>query len=269
MVLCSPGRILGSALCHLGVTTARCLSIDGHRAAEGVIASVAGLLGFKGLRRANRHEKAGSALYGAAVAAARAPWFYRALGVPDTLDGRFDLIALHAFLLIHRLQDPPEPGPALAQAVFDAMFTDMDNNLREIGVSDLSVGKRMRAMWEAFHGRAKVYSDGHPGGRSRGAGGGTGAQRLARRARRPGRPPHWPGSCGAGGASCRAVACGAGNRGRRSSCQRRRRCDDPGTAPAGRGRACRACRAGHDGGSQPRGMRRAGANGWACPRCSR
>ena len=68
------------------------------------------------------------------------PWLYQALGVPDTLDGRFDLIALHAFLLIHRLQDAPEPGPALAQAVFDAMFRDMDQNLREIGVGDLSVG---------------------------------------------------------------------------------------------------------------------------------
>ena len=78
--------------------------------------------------------------------------------MPDTLDGRFDLVALHAFLLIHRLQDAADPGPALAQAVFDAMFSDMDNNLREIGVSDLSVGKRMRAMWEAFHGRAKVYA---------------------------------------------------------------------------------------------------------------
>ena len=51
-----------------------------------------------------------------------------------------------------------DPGAALAQAVFDAMFSDMDQNLREIGVSDLSVGKRMRAMWEAFHGRAKVYA---------------------------------------------------------------------------------------------------------------
>jgi cytochrome b pre-mRNA-processing protein 3 len=134
------------------------LSIDAS-AAEGVIANVSGLLGFKGLRRANRHQKAGTALYGVAVAAARTPWFYRVLGVPDTLDGRFDLVALHAFLLIHRLQDVPEPGPALAQAVFDAMFTDMDDNLREIGVSDLSVGKRMRAMWEAFHGRAKAYAE--------------------------------------------------------------------------------------------------------------
>jgi cytochrome b pre-mRNA-processing protein 3 len=116
------------------------------------------LPGLKRLRKTNRHGRTGLALYAAAVAAARDPWFYRTLGVPDTLDGRFDLVALHAFLVIHRLQDTPEPGPALAQAVFDAMFSDMDHNLREIGVSDLSVGKRVRAMWEALHGRAKAYS---------------------------------------------------------------------------------------------------------------
>jgi cytochrome b pre-mRNA-processing protein 3 len=75
------------------------------------------------------------------------------------LDGRFDLIALHAFLVIDRLQALPEPGPALAQAVFDAMFSDMDINLREIGVSDLRVGKRVRAMWEGFHGRSKAYAE--------------------------------------------------------------------------------------------------------------
>jgi cytochrome b pre-mRNA-processing protein 3 len=119
---------------------------------------MAGLLGLRGLGRTARHERAGAALYAAAVAAARDPWFYQSLGVPDTLDGRFDLVALHAFLLIQRLQDAAGPGPALAQAVFDAMFSDMDNNLREIGVSDLSVGKRVRAMWNAFHGRAKVYA---------------------------------------------------------------------------------------------------------------
>ncbi len=121
-------------------------------------ATVAGLFGLKGLRRTDRREKAGVALYAAAVAAARDPWFYQSLGVPDTLDGRFDMVALHAFLVVNRLRDSADPGPALAQAVFDAMFRDMDQNLREIGVSDLSVGKRMRAMWEAFHGRAKVYS---------------------------------------------------------------------------------------------------------------
>jgi cytochrome b pre-mRNA-processing protein 3 len=104
-----------------------------------------------------RHERAGHALYAAAVGAARAPHHYTVLAVPDTLDGRFDLVGLHAFLVIRRLTSLPAPGPALAQAVFDAMFSDMDINLREMGVGDLSVGKRVREMWEAFHGRAKVY----------------------------------------------------------------------------------------------------------------
>jgi cytochrome b pre-mRNA-processing protein 3 len=110
-----------------------------------------------GLGRRGRHERAGFQLYGAAVAAAREPFLYEALGVPDTLDGRFDLVCLHAFLLVRRLQATPEPGPALAQAVFDAMFSDMDVTLREMGVGDLSVGRRVRAMWEAFNGRAHAY----------------------------------------------------------------------------------------------------------------
>lgn len=115
---------------------------------------------FLTLGRKARYERAGFQLYGAAVAAARDPYIYAKLGAPDTLDGRFDVIALHVFLLIQRLKREPEPGPALAQAVFDAMFLDMDINLREMGVSDLSVGKRNRAMWEAFHGRAAAYAGG-------------------------------------------------------------------------------------------------------------
>ena len=110
------------------------------------------------LRRRDKHERAAFQLYSAAVAAARDPYLYTTLGVPDSLDGRFDSIGLYVYLTIRRLGAAGEPGPALAQAVFDAMFSDMDNNLREIGVSDLSVGKRIRAMWEAFHGRAKVYA---------------------------------------------------------------------------------------------------------------
>ena len=110
------------------------------------------------LWRSGRRERAGFDLYAALVTAARDPFFYRHLGVPDTVDGRFDLIGLHAFLVIQRLQRDRPPGPGLAQAVFDAMFSDMDMNLREMGVGDLSVGKKVRAMWEALHGRAQAYA---------------------------------------------------------------------------------------------------------------
>ena len=114
-------------------------------------------MGFLGLFRSRRHERAGFTLYRHAVRAARQPWFYEAAGVPDTIDGRFDLIGLHVALLVRRLHRAPPPGPALAQAVFDAMFSDMDLNLREMGVGELAVGKKVKAMWEAFHGRAKAY----------------------------------------------------------------------------------------------------------------
>ena len=77
--------------------------------------------------------------------------------MPDTLDGRFDLLALHIWLVIRHLQGEPPSGPAMAQSVFDAMFNDMDVNLREMGVGDLSVGGKVRVMWEAFHGRALAY----------------------------------------------------------------------------------------------------------------
>ena len=116
------------------------------------------MAGFLGLKRRDRHERVGFELYAQAVKAARDPFLYLECGVPDTLDGRFDLIGLHVFLLINRLSRDSEPGPAVAQAVFDAMFSDMDINLRELGVGDLSVGRRVRAMWEAFHGRSLAYT---------------------------------------------------------------------------------------------------------------
>lgn len=111
------------------------------------------------LFRRRPFEREGFLLYGAAVAAARDPAWYRELGVPDTLDGRFDMIALFAFLVIERMREEPgEEPPALAQAVFDAMFSDMDQNLRQMGVADLGVGKRVKRMWEAFHGRSTAYA---------------------------------------------------------------------------------------------------------------
>lgn len=115
-------------------------------------------MGLLGLFTRRPHEGSGFALYGAAVAQARRPFFYETLGVPDTLDGRFDLVALHAGLLVCRIARDADPrGKDLAQAVFDAMFADMDVTLREMGVGDLAVGKRVKRMWEAFHGRAQSY----------------------------------------------------------------------------------------------------------------
>lgn len=96
-------------------------------------------------------------LYDAVLEAARRPALYGPNGAPDTVDGRFDLIVLHAILLMRRLRDAGEPGKRLAQLVFDIMFDDMDAALREMGTGDLSVGKRIKAMGEAFYGRAKVY----------------------------------------------------------------------------------------------------------------
>ena len=114
-------------------------------------------MAFFGLLGRGRHERTGFALYSAAVLAARHPYFYIALAVPDTLDGRFDMVALHASVLIRRLRGLPPPGAPIAQAVFDAMFSDMDMTLRELGVGDMTVARNVRAMWEAFHGRALAY----------------------------------------------------------------------------------------------------------------
>jgi cytochrome b pre-mRNA-processing protein 3 len=99
-----------------------------------------------------------SALYGAIVAQARLPAFYRDYNVPDTVDGRFELIVLHLALLLDRLAG--EPGlRGLGQGVFDLFCRDMDHNLREMGIGDLAVPAHMRRMGEAFYGRAQAYRE--------------------------------------------------------------------------------------------------------------
>lgn len=97
------------------------------------------------------------ALYGAIVAQARSPDFYLAYGVPDTVEGRFDMIVLHLVLLFRRLAREPTTAGALSQGVFDRFCLDMDHNLREMGVSDPAVPKQMRRLGEAFYGRAQAY----------------------------------------------------------------------------------------------------------------
>ena len=95
-------------------------------------------------------------IYGMIVTQAREPQFYREFGVPDTVNGRFDLLLLHLWMVLRRLK-PMENGPELSQALFDHFCDDMDANLREMGVGDLTVPKRMQAFGEAFYGRAAAY----------------------------------------------------------------------------------------------------------------
>lgn len=97
------------------------------------------------------------ALYAKAVAQARSPIFYAEREVPDTVDGRFDLLVLHVFLLMHRLGADGRETKRLNQALFDLMFADMDRSLREMGVSDMAVGKRVKDMAHAFYGRVDAY----------------------------------------------------------------------------------------------------------------
>ncbi|MBM3647878.1 MAG: ubiquinol-cytochrome C chaperone [Alphaproteobacteria bacterium] len=107
-------------------------------------------------RRKNPYEALAAALYRRTAEQARAPALFEACGIPDTLDGRFDALALHASLVIDRLRREPD-GEALAQAYFDAMFRHLDLTLRELGVQDLGVGRRIKIMAEGLHGRALAY----------------------------------------------------------------------------------------------------------------
>ena len=98
-------------------------------------------------------------LYSKIVRQARQLEFYQILGVPDTTNGRFDLIALHAFIVMKRLKSLGEVGEILSQSLFDCMFTDIDTNLREMGVGDISVGKKVKSLASAYYGRVKAYEE--------------------------------------------------------------------------------------------------------------
>ncbi len=115
------------------------------------------------LTRRRAEKVVAGRLYGDVVRQARRPEFFTNCGVPDTAPGRFEMIALHAFLVLHRLKRDRGSGTALAQGVFDAMFTDMDRNLREMGTGDLGVGRRVKALAQSFYGRISAYEAGLEG----------------------------------------------------------------------------------------------------------
>jgi cytochrome b pre-mRNA-processing protein 3 len=112
---------------------------------------------FRLLRRNRQGHDTIRSLYGAIVAQARHPDFYGSYGVPDTVEGRFDMIVLHLVLLNRRLRGEARAVGSLGQGIFDLFCQDLDHNLREMGVGDLAVPKRMQDFGAAYYGRAQRY----------------------------------------------------------------------------------------------------------------
>jgi cytochrome b pre-mRNA-processing protein 3 len=97
-------------------------------------------------------------LHDAIVQQSRQTEFYSELGVPDSIDGRFDLLLLHAFMVLRGLERHGEAGHQLAQKTVDVMFLALDEAVRELGVGDMGVPRRVKAMSSAYTGRAKAYA---------------------------------------------------------------------------------------------------------------
>ena len=103
-------------------------------------------------------------LYGAIVAQARLPVFYQSLEVPDTLEGRFLTLSVHLFAVLHRLKREGPVARGLAQDLTDRFTADMETVLREIGVGDLSIPKKMRGLAASSAALLQAYEDALPAG---------------------------------------------------------------------------------------------------------
>lgn len=112
-----------------------------------------------GLFRRSANRTLIERLYTIVVTASRAPALYTGLGMADTFDGRFESLTLHAALVLRALNALPAPGPDLAQDLVDTVFQHFDRTLREMGVGDTVVPKRMKSMAEAFLGRSAAYDE--------------------------------------------------------------------------------------------------------------
>jgi cytochrome b pre-mRNA-processing protein 3 len=111
---------------------------------------------FKLFRRDGRRTTV-AALYERVATSSRHPDLYVKLGVPDTVEGRFEALSLHMVVALRALRHLPEPADEVAKDLTDALFRDLDASLREMGVGDTAVPKRMKKLAEAFYGRAQAY----------------------------------------------------------------------------------------------------------------
>ena len=112
-----------------------------------------------GLFRKNPHEETVARLHAAIMAQSRLPAFFTgASAAPDTFEGRFEILVLNAGLVLRRLSLLPQPGPEIAQALSNAIFSGLDDALRQIGISDVGVPKKMKKLASAFMGRGVAYA---------------------------------------------------------------------------------------------------------------
>jgi cytochrome b pre-mRNA-processing protein 3 len=110
---------------------------------------------LKALRRLGDRKRLADELFAGLAARAREPLFFLDLAVPDTIDGRFDLLTLHAWLVLERLSGERD----LSQSLTDTIFVQFDESLRQLGVGDIGIGHRIKKMADAFYGRLKAYGD--------------------------------------------------------------------------------------------------------------
>ena len=107
------------------------------------------------ITRSKTRRRAAERIYTGVVTRSREPVFFARFGVPDTLDGRFDLLTVHAWLALTRVRHEA----ALAQGLVDCIFVGFDEALREMGAGDMGMGRRMKQFADAFYGRLKAYDD--------------------------------------------------------------------------------------------------------------
>jgi cytochrome b pre-mRNA-processing protein 3 len=110
-------------------------------------------------RERNANRAITEALYASIVAAARQKLFYSDWNVPDTPLGRFEMLSLHMFLFQHRMHNEAGPSRDLAQILIDDFFEDVDHSLRELGIGDMGIPKRMKKLARMYYGRTVAYAD--------------------------------------------------------------------------------------------------------------
>lgn len=111
------------------------------------------------LKQKNPYEQAAQDIYQDILHQVRTPLFYSNCGVPDSFDGRFDLLMLHVFIVLHAVNLRSDARGDFGQALFDVCFTNMDQTLREIGIGDMGIHKHMKRILKGYNGRMHAYEE--------------------------------------------------------------------------------------------------------------